>query len=142
MVDFRTMPAGTELNRYVSEIIFDGEDVTGVRDACLVDYSFHIAHAFYVINKMLAIGFDYDMYSVVGNNHHVRFTWLNDFEPSINKGVGEVSDSGKGDWYWGVTDKSLPRAICVAALVAITGNKRLPEPMLSIMQKKHQEIKE
>ena len=146
MTDY-TKSSDTVLNKAVSELVFDDRDLWAWGDS-YSPYTGHLEHAFSVVNEMLRKGYDYDIYSVSNfdwekqksgaHAHHVRFTWLQDFEPSICAGVGNVSDNGSGDWWWGFTSTSLPNAICVAALQAITQNARpQSKDMTDRLKKKH-----
>lgn len=47
-----------------------------------------------------------------------RVMWLNDFEPVVVDGVGDVAGDLDKPWFWGAIDESLPVAICKAALLA------------------------
>lgn len=56
-----------------------------------------------------------------GDIWSARIMWLEDFEPMIVDGIGDVSVSPAAidkPWFWGAKDASLPVAICKAALLA------------------------
>jgi hypothetical protein len=107
-----------------------------MREVVTKDPDYNDAHL--VINEMRRVGYDFESHTLFHDRWHARFNWLQDFEPCISHNVGNVSDAGTGDWFWGASEKSFIEAVYIAAKKALTTNERAKDwGMVNFLKEKH-----
>lgn len=111
--EIRKLEAGKELDALIAE------KVMGNAASSRYDFSTDIYDAWKIVEHKLSQGFDYESRSLIDNQFAFIFHDMKDWDICIAGGVGYVHKIKDIDapWEWQAKAKSLPVAICQAALL-------------------------